>query len=356
MRVIIDCIVHKKSKNKALLLHKYGDLFTLAGNLSPQCQFLIFTNEPMAHVENTNAVQVYSFREPVTLVNQLLLTNRIKQKIIPWQADVIIHSGNLPYLKHTQHVHFIKTESELTELSAKKIKRAGLFFAASVLIQQHLIHNHQIPSEKIIVTPFAITPYYKSIGPEQKENIKLKYSSGAEFLLYNHHPSSEPEFVQLLRAYSMFKKRLQTNMKLLIPRNFPVTNKKVAQLLETYKFKEDIVFTGTITVDQTAELTAAAYAVIQSAQKQSVSQIQDILQCGVPVIILQPDGWTKDQDCFEYANALSPEEIAGKMMQLYKDEAHRNKLISNSQQLLSQFSVEATAKTFHTALLRAAAE
>jgi hypothetical protein len=174
MRVVIDCIVDKKSNNKAQLLHKFGGLFTLAGNLSPQCQFLIFTNDPPAHVENTNAVQVYSFRQPLHIFNQLLLTNRIKQKIISWQADVIVHSGSLPYLRHTHHVLFIKTDTELTELSAKKIKNAGLLFAASALIQQQLIHHHQIPSEKIIVTPFAVMPYYKSIGREQKENIKSK--------------------------------------------------------------------------------------------------------------------------------------------------------------------------------------
>lgn len=356
MKVIIDSMVDTKLKDEGLILHRFSALYSLACALSPQCQFLIFTNEDITHVENTKNVQVHSFRLPGNFLHKLQFMRHLKQKIINWKADIIVHPGTLPYFRHTHQVLFIKNETELTQLSSKKIKRTSLFFAASTFIQQQLIHNHHLSSEKIIVTPFAITPNYKSISWEQKEFTKSNYSSSAEFFLYNHPPSSEPDFVQLLKAYSMFKKRLQTNMKLLIPCSFPVTNKKVAQLLETYKFKEDIVFTGTITVDQTAELTAAAYAVIQSAQKQSVSQIQDIVQCGVPMIILQPDEWTKDQDCFEYANALSPEEIAGKMMQLYKDEAHRNKLISNSQQLLLQFSAEVTAKTFHTALLRAASE
>lgn len=356
IRVVLDCIVHPKFKNEGSLLHKFSALSSFATALSSKCHFLIITNEKQSDVEITGSAEIYFLQQPANLLSQLQLMYRIKQKIKRWKTDVVVHSGSLPYQKQKHNVLLVKSGDELTAFSVKKIKQTKLFFATTTFVQQQLIHNHHISAEKIIVTPFPVNAACKVISWEEKETIKSTYSKGAEFFLYNHLPASDPGFVQLLRAFSIFKKRLQTNMKLLIPCSMLSTNKKYSQLLKTYKFKEDLLFTGNITGDETAKLTAAAYAVIHCAEKESFFQAQDIVQYKIPVLILQPDHWIKEQLCFEYANIQSSNDIAAKLMLLYKNETHRNKLINTSQELLPQFSAETTVKTFHKALLCAASE
>lgn len=356
IKVALDCIVQPKLKKEGQSLNKLSSFRNLAAALSPQCQFLIFTNEEPVDVENTNDAEIYSVPSSKNLLHHLKLNRLLKQQISKWNADVVVSAGSLPYFHQKTNVFLVESCEEPSASAIKKMNRAKKIFASSAFIQQHLINNHHVPADNIIVTPFDINSLHKPIIWEEKENIKSIYSSGAEFFLYDHIPSAEQHFIQLLKAFSIFKKRLQTNMKLLIACSSSSTNKQIHQLLASYKFKEDVLFTGDVTTDQLATITAAAYTVILSAEKESLSQVQDVIQCKIPLLILQPEHWIKDENSFEYANQRSVEEIAGKLMLLYKDEAHRNKLIKASEQVLPQFTLQATAKTFHEALLLAATE
>lgn len=356
IKVVLDCIVDPNSLEDEQILNRLTRIQDLASSLSLQCQFLVFTNYKSIYVENTGNTEVCFLNIPRNIIKRGLSVYRLKKMINKWAPDVILHRGMLPYFKKQNNVLFIQSNECLNEYSSIKKIDPKKIYAASGFIQQQLIHRYEIPLKKVDIIPFAIHPLYKKISWEQKENIKANYSNGTEFFLYNHTPALTEDFISILKAFSVFKKRLQTGMKLLIPSGLSSLNKNSSELLENYRYKEDVLFTGTISMEQLAELTAAAYAVINNGEKEAHSQLQDIVQCSVPVLILQPEGWVKDELFFEYADTSSAEEVAGKLMLLYKDEKHRNQLINSSQQLLTQFSREATAKTFHEALLRTVAE
>jgi glycosyltransferase involved in cell wall biosynthesis len=356
LKVVLDGFVDVKSEKKRLLFPKVQTLKAFASALSSQCQFLLITNSTIISAENTEPTEVIFIPTPANPVKGLLLKSRLTKQIKDWNADIIVHTGLfVPIVKTKKNILFLDHAKQLAIVGAKKLKLMDMFFTSSAFLKQQLIQQHQMNSGKIVVTPSPANSLYKAISWEQREELKILYSSHAEFFLYNHVPSKN-DFLQLLKAFSLFKKRQQTNMKLLFPCSLSFADKELAGLLETYRYKEDIVFTGNTTAQQLAQLTATAYAVIQSALEPPLSQIQDVIQCVLPQLILQPQSWMKEEGCFEYANSLSAEEIAGKLMLLYKNEIHRKQLIENSQQLLQQFSLEATAKVFHTALLHAVTE
>ncbi|HEX4958469.1 MAG TPA: hypothetical protein VFV46_09855 [Lacibacter sp.] len=296
------------------------------------------------------------FPAAVPILIRWKIHRRIKQCIRNWKPDIVVHTGKILSFQNTPQAAFFVNEAMLQAYPPEKSGQITKFFAASAFIQQQLIYHHQVSVENIRITPLAFNPLYKSISGEEKETIKFRYSKQAEYFLYNHRLVTDTEFIPLLKAFSIFKKRLQTGMKLLIPCNKSLIDKKCSSLLETYRFKEDILFTGEVTAEEMAGITAAAYAVIQIVPLQPSVQDQDLLQCAVPVLILQPEEWIQPRDCYEYARASSPEEIAAKLMLLYKNESYRAHLISTSQQLLPQFSAEATSKTFHQALLHTVTE
>jgi hypothetical protein len=355
MRVVLDFIVDSKFRNKDLLLHKFSVLLRFAA-LSPQYQFLLITNQKEFSAEITDAIQFFYLKNPFHFFEKLQNKYRLKKLIDGCNADLIIHSGSLLHFKQKKNIYFISGVEELSAFSTKKLQTAKAIFTATIFDEQRLIHDYQISSQKIQITPLPASHLFQPIRWEQKESIKSIYSNGAEFFLYNGTSSVNGEIVQLLKAFSLFKKRQQTNMKLLIPGSTARSSQSFKQLLVAYKYRDDVAVVEHLSKEQLAAITAAAYAVVHQPTSQELVQVQDVIQTAVPLLILQPAKWVQEKDHFLYADADVVEEIAAQLMLLYKNEAFRSALINKSQLLLPVFSPEQTAKTFQKALLLAAAE
>ena len=57
---------------------------------------------------------------------------------------------------------------------------------------------------------------FEPINEQEKEAIKNKYSEGKEFFLFNSIFPGQEDFIDLLKSFSHFKKRQQSNFKLLL--------------------------------------------------------------------------------------------------------------------------------------------
>ena len=141
---------------------------------------------------------------------------------------------------------------------------------------------------------------------------------------------STAHFIDILKAFSLFKKWQQSNMKLLIAAGVNTTKKDVAEKKNTYKYKDDVVLLANDDEAILAKIMAAAYCVLYPQVSVDFNTpIVEALQVGVPVIA------TNDSNIKElaaeaaiYINANSPEALAEKMQLIYKDEILRSKLIN----------------------------
>jgi len=226
------------------------------------------------------------------------------------------------------------------------LQKAKVIATVSEYSKKDIVENYKIDSSKIVVTPNAPNTLFQPIDYQQKEAVKAKYSAGCEYFIYagSIHPRKNP--VNLLKAFSRFKKRQRTNMKLIFAGRLAWKTDEFTKLLSTFKFRNDVILTGYLEKKELAKLVASAYALVYPSFFEGFGVPPlEALQCGVPAIVSNNSAMPEvGADAYLYIDPLNPDDIAEKMMLIYKDETLRTRLIENGKKRLPLFSWDASAK------------
>jgi glycosyltransferase involved in cell wall biosynthesis len=179
----------------------------------------------------------------------------------------------------------------------------------------------------------------ESIGPlstEEKEEIRSGISSGKEYFLADLSGCGEGTAVELLKAFSIFKKRQQSGMRLVLT-GMP----GIVRVLKTYKYRHD-VDCAVEAEQERLSLAGAAYAVIIPAEGNSLgSTLLNTWRAGVPAIV--PDGGWLEEMAQGAALGIvqdQPASLAGQLMRIYKEEDLRKELIGKGFERLKVYSRE----------------
>jgi glycosyltransferase involved in cell wall biosynthesis len=161
--------------------------------------------------------------------------------------------------------------------------------------------------------------------------------------------------VNLLKAFSIFKKRQKSNMKLVLAGRLAWKYDSFIQNLKKYKFKEDVIMLGYLSEDDLVKITGAAYALVYPSLLEGFGvPVLEAMKCNVPVITSVGSSMEEiAKDAALYADAKNFEDIAGKMMLIYKDEKMRKELIEKGKIIAAQYSWQRTAELLWQSILKA---
>lgn len=236
---------------------------------------------------------------------------------------------------------------------AKKtdLKRAGLIFAPSNLVKENLIEKNGIPGDKITVVYPSANKIFKPISDEEKETIKNKYSDSKEFFLFNSLFPRQDDLLVLLKSFSHFKKRQQSNFKLLLS---APTNSFFEKNLASYKYRSDVKFIDTIEKKELPSITASAYAVVLPFNtNDNIQAALNGMRSEVPVIAGKDSVVAEvAKDAALYALTDAPKDIGEKMIQVYTDENYRSKLIEKGKAISESYTNEKAAEILWQSILK----
>jgi glycosyltransferase involved in cell wall biosynthesis len=260
--------------------------------------------------------------------------------------------NDLAFLHHPEwnnkrYVRFIKTNMPAALQKAKGI----ITFSESC--KNEIAEKFKIEEEKITVSSFGNNKKYHSINWEEREKIKEKYAEGNEYFLFNGAIHSRSNLVNLLKAFSQFKKRQKSSMQLvMLADNIPAKNEFVDSL-RLYKYRNEIKLISGISEEETFYITAASWCVVNLSPLYSdINFLQNALWCEVPVITGN-SAQAKEllADAALYASPAFVDTIAAQLMLVYKDENKRAELIEKGKRLLHNNSVmENAGKLWHNLL------
>ena len=192
--------------------------------------------------------------------------------------------------------------------------------------------------EKILVLPAAMEEEAEVKGPlaaAEKEEIKRKYARGKEYFLADLADAVDEDVIHLLKAFSLFKKRQQSNMQLILTGAINGSAGMVRQRLKTYKYREDVHWqeNGPATeaglAAEAGKLSRAAYAALLLFDGHTLgAPLLNAWAAGVPVIAT--DGSLLQEiagDAALLAGAGDSASLAAQLMRIYKDENGRMDLI-----------------------------
>lgn len=226
------------------------------------------------------------------------------------------------------------------------IRKAQSVLTVSQTTKQDIVQQYKTSAEKITVVYNGVKPVFTPIGYAEKDVVKEGLTGGAEYFLYAGALQPRKNLVNLLKAFSVFKRRLQSSMKLVLVGRLAWKNDEFVELLKTYKHRDDVVLTGYLEEGELANLMASAYAFVYPSLFEGFGvPVAEAMRCGVPVLTSKASAMEEiSEGAALYFDPQNVDDMADKLMRIYKDERERNGLIEKGLVVSSKYSWQKTAE------------
>ena len=228
----------------------------------------------------------------------------------------------------------------------KMLAKAKVIATVSAFSKKDIISQYGTAADKINIVYSAAKEIFQPLTNEEKQAARTKYTSGKEYFVYTGAIHPRKNLVNLLKAFSLFKKRQQSSMKLVLAGRLAWKYDSFVKNLKTYKYRDDVVMTGYVNEEEIRKLVGAAYAMVYPSLFEGFGvPVLEAMQCDVPVITsLYSSMQEIANEAALYADPESPADIAEKMMLLYKDEKLRGQLIEKGRVTGKQYSWDLSAE------------
>ena len=273
------------------------------------------------------------------------LTTKVPQCLVLHDLAFLHHPSFIP----RSHLLFYK------KYTPKFLEKAKTIATVSGFSKKDILANYKIEPGKIDVVFSAVRDIFHPANEEEKTAVKNKYTEGKEYFLYAGAIHPRKNLMNLLKAFSVFKKRQQTNMKLILTGRLAWKYGSFTESMKTYKYRTDVVMTGYVQEEELVKITGAAYGSIYPSLLEGFGvPVLEAMQCDVPVITSAHSAMQEiAKDAALYADPTSYADIADKMMLLYKDENLRKQLIEKGRQITRQYSWDKTADLVWMSIVKA---
>lgn len=226
------------------------------------------------------------------------------------------------------------------------VKKSKTVIAVSEFSKANIAEHYKVPQNKIQVAHAGIHEVYQSVSMQEREIMKEKYAEGNEYFIYTGEINPRNNLMNLLRAFSAFKKRQKSSMQLLITSEGEANYGELITSLASYKFRNDVKLLAGLPRHENVKIIASAYAMVYAPfYEEFGTSLLAAMKCEVPVITSSTGAMPEIcSDAALYARPENFKEIAVKMMLLFKDEKLRKDLIENGKHQVQKFNWNNTAK------------
>lgn len=232
--------------------------------------------------------------------------------------------------------------------------KAKQLVAVSEFTKADLVKQYHIEASKIDVVYNGVSSYYQPISFDEKQQIKAKYTDGCEYFLFVSAIHPRKNVLNLLKAFVKFKRFQNTKMKLVMVGRMAWQTNEIEEAKALMPYKDDVIWTGFLQIEELAKVTAAAYALVYPSLFEGFGiPIADAMACNVPVITSNTSSMPEvGGDAALYANPTDVEDIAGQLGIMYKDERLRNQLIRACASQVAKFNWDTSAEVLWKSILK----
>lgn len=237
---------------------------------------------------------------------------------------------------------------------AGSLQKAATLTVISATAGQQLAAAYSIPAGKIMTLLQPVRPRFTPCSFEEQEVVKTEFTGGAGYFICTEPDLSDKATIEVLRGFSIFKKRLQSSLKLVLAGTAGEVNAFFTEQLSTYRYREDVVLLTSLSYSTIAALLASAYgALFPYPFKAFHTLLPEALQCGTPVLIAEEAGLKEVAGEAGLDFSGHYKDIGEKMMLLYKDEALRGRMIQAGKGLAATWTLSAAANAIWESLQHA---
>lgn len=226
------------------------------------------------------------------------------------------------------------------------IRKASRIVTVSEFSRQDIIRQYPFAAGKVDVVHNAADPILTPITPEQAFGWKEEFSEGREYFLCLGSIHPRKNLINLLKAFSLFKKRQRTNMLLVIAGRMAWKHDEFTRALSGFKFRHDVVLTGYVTRQRLRMMLGSAYALVYPSLWEGFGlPVVEAMQAGVPVLCSDNTSMPEVAgDAALYFDPLQPEQMGMQLSRIFKDEQERGRMILRGLERAKAFNWDDAAR------------
>ncbi|MEO8111611.1 MAG: glycosyltransferase family 1 protein [Ginsengibacter sp.] len=238
------------------------------------------------------------------------------------------------------------------------IKRASVIITGSQFSKTEIISRYKCAPGKIQVIYPRSYEDSAVLSIEERESIKEKYANGNEYYVYAGPIDPGKNLMNLLKAFSAFKKRQKSSMRLVIASRQAQQYEEFIASLQLFRFKDDVTLLTSQPAIELTRIIASSYAMIYVPFVEDTGSVLfTAMNAEVPIVTSSTGAMPElCGDAALYAHPENFKEIAIKMMDLFKDEDLRRTLIEKGKEQVKKFSLEQSAGFYWEAIRKAAGD
>jgi glycosyltransferase involved in cell wall biosynthesis len=212
--------------------------------------------------------------------------------------------------------------------------------------KQDIVRHYKTDPGKINVVYNAAKEIFKPVTASAAELTRKRYAEGKEYFLYVGAIHPRKNLMNLLKAFSIFKRRQQSSLKLVIAGRLAWKYDSFVRELKKYKYRHDVILLGYVEENELADIMASAYALVYVSLFEGFGiPVLEAMSSGVAVITsIHSSMQEVSKGAALYADPKNFEDIAEKMMLIYKDEKLREELIEKGRSAAVGYSWEKTGE------------
>lgn len=274
------------------------------------------------------------------------------------KADVLLSlDGSLPVIPLPTCLLIREMPEKISSSGRKnpflqKVQKSTSLAVVAQDDKEKLVNRYHISPQKITAVKWGIRDGYQPMDWEMREQVKNEFTDGKEYFLYIGEIQEQKNILNLLKAFSILKKRLRSNMILVLAGELHRQYKAFPQLLETYYFKGDVKWVKKMSAQDRVRLIGAAYGLIcPFAPTRFRPEMLDAFACRVPVITAD-NALSREttEDAALYFDPLNIDHFGNALCEIYKDENLRGRLIALGDIQAAKYSWEKTSDLLWSAL------
>jgi glycosyltransferase involved in cell wall biosynthesis len=224
--------------------------------------------------------------------------------------------------------------------------KARRIITVSEFSKQDIVQTYDIHADKIDVVYNAAHAHYKKMDELAKKEIRNKYSNGEEYFLYVSALHPRKNVKRLLEAFDKVKESSGSPIKLVLVGPHYFKNNEMEKTYQKMKFKNDVVFTGRLNVEELSKVTGAAFCLVYVSYFEGFGiPLVEAMQCEVPVIASDVTSIPEvTSDAARMVEPFSVDSIAEGMLEILKNSGLRQELVNKGKERCKFFSWDKTAE------------
>lgn len=327
----------------------------------PENQFIFATNGRIGHekeLAQLSNVTIEKVKHKRSGVWQWWPDLRLSRILMKSRPDVYVCEGGnynrfitIPQVLVVQYSAAIPL-AEYGRTLLKGTEKAGGIVTTS-MFQKNELQLH-LPAGSVTISNInlAARDIYQPVGWKEKEALKEQYATGCEYFVVTADMATIDNLVPLLKAFTIFKGRQRTNMKLLVITLFKPGPDSLSEMLQTYKLKNEVKVVDNLNETEFAKLLAGAYAFVSTGLNDAAAlQAIGAMQCEVPVLVAGTEHMREATgNCALYIEPGNQIDIAEQLKTIYKDENLRSTIVNAGRLHTATYNWQTSARLMMMAL------